>query len=392
VANRVIDISKCNHIKSKNRKKKVHKEGIILKNIAKLFLAIILSMAFYVSCFAKSAPDEDSFKFNDSAQFASIKIHTVSILPFKNEVGSQDDAEVSDLLNTLKMMFEQKGINVYDASEELEKMNVDISKTSLTLNDLKTIGKSMGADMVVSGTIYKNQVSKGKGIFKKGKGIATVGITGDFLLTSSGGYIYQGRLARQKKDSAFTTFVIGGALAGSSKKKRSAAFNDCAADLLNPLYEKLGIGAVQLKEESAQNDQAASTNKKSSDVEHTATVETVSPSELSTSPGVGNVESGKTTGDADKGGNKKTSCDAKFSILKIDGDKIMIDAGKKDGLENGMDLSVLRVVVNKNVEKEFPLAKLQIVEITESMVVAKVKELRPKAVIKQGDRIRQECN
>lgn len=80
--------------------------------------------------------------------------------------------------------------------------------------------------------------------------------------------------------------------------------------------------------------------------------------------------------------------DLKFSVLKVDAGKIMIDAGTNNGLAQGMLLNALRVVVNKDVEKEFPLAKLEVVEVTESMAVAKITEIRKDVTIKPGDRIR----
>jgi TolB-like protein len=226
-------------------RKFIHKRGEIMKKAGMVLLFAVLLVP--VLSFGK-ARDEDTFKFYDDVQYNSVKITSVALLPFKNNVGKQTSEEVSDLFESVKEVLESKGIKVVDATPELDKQKVDVAFDDIVADKLTAIGKALGTDAVLSGSIYKFQTSK--------KGIATVGISGDMVLTSSGSYIYRAKLAREKKINATKKWITG-VFRGESKGNRMKALNDCVTDLLNPLYEKLGSGTADKP--------ASEINKKSDD-------------------------------------------------------------------------------------------------------------------------------
>lgn len=201
----------------------------------KLVCTIAILLMLPILCLSK-ARDEDEFKFYDDVQYDSIKITSVALLPFKNDVGKQSSEEVIDLFTALKTFLESKQIKVIDATAEMDKQKIDVAFDDISADKLTAIGKALGADFVLAGTIYKFQTSK--------KGIATVGLTGSMVSTSTENYIYRAKLAREKKINATKKWLTG-VFKGESKANREKALNDCAADLLNPIFEKTGAGTVK---------------------------------------------------------------------------------------------------------------------------------------------------
>ncbi|HOX28569.1 MAG TPA: hypothetical protein PLQ76_05370 [bacterium] len=197
----------------------------------KKVLLIMAVLLIPVVCFGK-ARDEDEFRLYDDIDYNSIKISTVTVLPFKNTVGKQSSEEVQDLQSVLKEIFEVRGIKVIDATEELQKQRVDIVFDDISPEKLTAIGKALGADTVLSGTIYKFQTSK--------KGIATVGISGNLFYVPKETFIYKAKLAREKKINSAKKWVVG-IYRGESKQNRYKALSDCASDMLAPVFDKLGI-------------------------------------------------------------------------------------------------------------------------------------------------------
>jgi len=219
---------------------------ILLKNnidlsedkMKKLTIAVIALIVLPALCLGK-ARDEDEFRFYDDVKYDEIKITSVALLPFKNSVGKQTSHEVEDMFETMQLFLQAKGIKVIDATEEARNQKIDIAFDDPDAAKLAAIGKSLGTDAVLNGTIYKFQTSK--------KGIATVGITGNLVYVPNEDYIYRAKLAREKKINATKKWITG-VVRGESKQNRMKALKDCAADLLNPVYEKLKIGKLTEEE------------------------------------------------------------------------------------------------------------------------------------------------
>lgn len=207
----------------------------------KRILIAVMLMFVTVVAFGK-ARDEDQFKLYDDIDYKAIKITSVALLPFKNNVGKQTSEEVGNTFDTMKAILENKGIKVIDATAEMENQKIDIAFDDISAEKMAAIAKALGADAAIYGTIYKFETSK--------KGIATVGITGDVVTTESGNYIYRARLAREKKINATKKWVTG-VFRGESKGNRMKALADCSTDLMNPLFEKLGIGPASVGETDA---------------------------------------------------------------------------------------------------------------------------------------------
>jgi hypothetical protein len=143
------------------------------------------------------------------------------------------------MFETLQLFLQAKGIKVIDATEEARNQKIDIAFDDPDAVKLAAIGKSLGTDAVLNGTIYKFQTSK--------KGIATVGITGNLVYVANENYIYRSKLAREKKINATKKWITG-VVRGESKQNRMKALKDCASDFLNPIYEKLKLGKLTEEE------------------------------------------------------------------------------------------------------------------------------------------------
>lgn len=214
----------------------------------RIFIVFFLTAFISVTAMGKSTKSNDEFIFQDNVDYTNtVKIQSVALLPFKHEVGKQSNEEVGELLASLKTLFEAKGIKVIDATNEMENQKIEIQVDELTTERLTAIGKALGADIVLSGSIVLFQTSSKKAI-------ASVGITGNILLTSSGSFVYKGKLSRDKKSSTgkrvlcallWSNEKLSGA---ESKKLRMEALSNCAFGLLEPFFKKIGLDQTSNKE------------------------------------------------------------------------------------------------------------------------------------------------